>query len=65
VKCNFSSASFVFVVTIRTTRNATIQSAYPAPIPLFTAVISGLFTSGASFSLAHEYSLRNPNTVNR
>jgi len=32
----------------------TIQSA--DPVPLFTVVISGLFTSGASFSLAHEYS---------
>jgi len=37
----------------------TIQSA--DPVRLFTVVISGLFTSGASFSLAHEYSLRNPN----
>ena len=37
----------------------TIQSA--DPVPLFTVVISGLFTSGASFSLAHEYSTRNQN----
>jgi len=26
-------------------------------------VISGLFTSGASFSLAHEYSMRNQNSA--
>jgi len=37
----------------------TIQSADHDP--LFTVVISGLFTSSASFSLAHEYLTRNQN----
>ena len=39
----------------------TIQSA--DPVALFTVVISGLFTSGAAFSLAYEYSMRNQNSL--
>ena len=61
MKCNFSSACFVFVVTVshQERNNAALQSA--DPVPLFTVVISGLFIRGASFSLAHEYSTRNQN----
>ena len=33
----------------------------PLAVDLFTFLNEFLFTGGASFSIAHEYSLRNPN----